>query len=57
MELSPEEFERLFEVFKIECDEHIAHLSATLISLEENPEQSDLIQEIFRDAHSLKGAS
>ncbi len=57
MDLNPEEFERLFEVFKIECDEHLAHLNAALVSLEENPDQADLIQEIFRNAHSLKGAS
>lgn len=57
MDLSKEDFERLFEVFKIECDEHIQNLNSALISLEENPNQFELIEEIFREAHSLKGAA
>ena len=57
MELSKEDFERIFEIFKIECDEHIQNLNSGLLSLEKNPDQSGLlIEEIFREAHSLKGA-
>ncbi len=57
MSLSQEDFEEIFEIFKVECDEHIQNLNRALISLEENPEQSDLIELIFREAHSLKGAA
>ncbi|MFQ5597640.1 MAG: Hpt domain-containing protein [Nitrospiria bacterium] len=57
MDLNKEDFERLFEVFKVECDEHIQNLNEALISLEENPDQSELIEEVFREAHSLKGAA
>ncbi len=57
MELSQEDFDKLLEIFKTECDEHIQKLNASLISLETNPDQTDLIEEIFREAHSLKGAA
>ncbi len=57
MELSKEDFEKLFEIFKMECDEHIQKLNSGLISLEENPNQPGLTEEIFREAHSLKGAA
>ncbi|MEK7845590.1 MAG: Hpt domain-containing protein, partial [Nitrospinota bacterium] len=57
MDLSREDFNKLFGIFKIECDEHIQKLNSGLISLEENPDQSGLIEEVFREAHSLKGAA
>lgn len=57
MDLSSEDFEKLFEIFKIECDEHIQNLNSGLLSLEENPNQPGIIEEIFREAHSLKGAA
>lgn len=56
-DLSQADFQRIFSVFKLESDEHIQALSRGLIALEENPEQHDLIEAIFRDAHSLKGAA
>jgi two-component system chemotaxis sensor kinase CheA len=58
---SREEFlKRLRETFRIEASEGIAHITTNLIELEkELPEsrQSELIESIFRDAHSLKGAA
>lgn len=57
MELSEEDFNKIFEVFKVECDEHIQNLNTGLLSLEENPDQAGLSEEIFREAHSLKGAA
>ncbi len=56
-DLSEADFQRIFAVFKLECDEHIQALNRGLIALEENPEQDDLIEALFRDAHSLKGAA
>ncbi len=57
MDLNKEEFDQIFEIFRIECEEHIQNLNRALISLEEDPDQADLIEEIFREAHSLKGAA
>lgn len=57
MDFNPEDFERLFEVFKTECGEHVQVLNRALISLEALPDQPDLLPEIFRAAHSLKGAA
>lgn len=57
MAFSKEEFEKLFEIFKIECDEHIQKLNSGILTLEENPDNPGLLSEILRDAHSLKGAA
>jgi len=57
MPFNKEEFEKLFEIFKIECDEHIQKLNSGILTLEENPDNPKLLEEIFRDAHSLKGAA
>ena len=56
-----EEFlKRLLATFHIEAQEHIAAISAGLIELEKQPapeRQKEIIEVIFRDAHSLKGAA
>ncbi len=51
---------QLRETFKIEAAEHIQALNRLLLALEQNPggqDQAKLIEEIFREAHSLKGAA
>ncbi|PKP34164.1 MAG: hybrid sensor histidine kinase/response regulator [Bacteroidetes bacterium HGW-Bacteroidetes-17] len=51
---------RLEAVFKIEAEEHIQTLSSFLIELEKKPDPqklAELIETIFREAHSLKGAA
>jgi two-component system chemotaxis sensor kinase CheA len=56
-----EEFQkRLVATFKIEAEEHIASISAGLIELEKQPPpeiQMEIVEVIYRDAHSLKGAA
>ena len=56
-----EEFlKRLQAVFHVEAEEHINVLSSGLIALEKNPHNVmslELIETIFREAHSLKGAA
>lgn len=50
----------LIEVFRIELDEKIQSIADHLLQLEKNPPASGrnaLLEEIFRDAHSIKGAS
>ncbi len=43
------------DIFIDETTEHIQNLSDSIMSLEQEPENSDTINEIFRAAHSLKG--
>jgi two-component system chemotaxis sensor kinase CheA len=43
------------DIFLDESKEHIQNLSDQIMELEQNPENMDTINEIFRAAHSLKG--
>ena len=44
-------------VFMDECQEHLSTLNQSLLALENEPENSGLLDAIFRAAHTLKGAS
>ncbi len=51
---------QLRATFKIEAAEHIQAMNRILLALEQNPggeERAELLEEIFREAHSLKGAA
>lgn len=56
-----EEFlKKILATFRIEAEETIKKMTSILIELEKNPSEShkmELIETIFREAHSLKGAS
>jgi two-component system chemotaxis sensor kinase CheA len=43
------------ELFFEESDEYIQTLNDCLLELEKNPEEKNIIDEIFRAAHTLKG--
>lgn len=43
------------EIFLDETKEHIENLNSQILTLEQEPENVDTINEIFRAAHSLKG--
>ena len=43
------------EIFIDETKEHLQSLNTQILDLEQNPENMDTINEIFRAAHSLKG--
>ncbi len=43
--------------FREEADEHLARLNEGIIELEGDPNDADLLDELFRVAHTLKGAS
>jgi len=45
------------EIFIEEASEHLQNLNQCLLSLETNPKDSKIINEIFRSAHTLKGMS
>jgi len=61
MDAKEEEFlKRLQAIFRVEAEEHIRGLTSGLIELEKTPKTkktSELIETIFREAHSLKGAA
>lgn len=51
---------RLLSTFRIEADEHLKAMSAGLIELEKNPaadRHAEIIETVFREVHSLKGAA
>ena len=60
MGLSEEIRRKLIETFKAEQSEHVQNISQGLLKLEKHPpeeERQALLQDIFREAHSLKGAA
>jgi two-component system chemotaxis sensor kinase CheA len=51
---------RLLSTFRNEADEHIKNIIAGLIELEKDPDlqvKAGIIETVFREAHSLKGAA
>lgn len=51
---------KLLVTFRVEADEHLKLMSAGLIELENNPAEvryAEIIETVFREAHSLKGAA
>ncbi|MBU0665285.1 MAG: hybrid sensor histidine kinase/response regulator [Proteobacteria bacterium] len=56
-----EEFlKRLLATFRIEAEEHVTAISSGLLELEKHPvaeREKEIIEIIFREAHSLKGAA
>ena len=61
MEARDNEFlKRLEATFRVEADEHLRALAAGLIELEQGPapeRAAAIIETVFREAHSLKGAA
>ena len=47
----------IIEFFLIEAGEHIQNLNKGLLSLEKDPNDSSIIDELFRAAHTLKGSA
>jgi two-component system chemotaxis sensor kinase CheA len=51
---------KLLATFRVEADEHLQAMSSGLLALEKTPqgeERAALVEKIFREAHSLKGAA
>ncbi|MBF0344511.1 MAG: hybrid sensor histidine kinase/response regulator [Nitrospirae bacterium] len=51
------EDKEMCELFKLESDEHLSLLENGLMRLEQQPDDRETLQEMFREAHSLKGAA
>ncbi|MBI2414083.1 MAG: hybrid sensor histidine kinase/response regulator [Deltaproteobacteria bacterium] len=47
----------LRDLFKAESEEHLSNLERGVLALEKTPGDSPIMEEAFRDAHSLKGAA
>ena len=48
---------RFRATFYVEAAEHLEHMEAALLQLENAPQDSELLNSVFRAAHSIKGAS
>ena len=48
---------RFRATFYVEAAEHLEHMEAALLQLENAPQDSELLNCVFRAAHSIKGAS
>lgn len=57
MDFSDEMVDEIFKIFQVESEEIISRLNNNILDLEKNPNNKDAILLLFRDAHSLKGAS
>jgi two-component system chemotaxis sensor kinase CheA len=51
------ELEEYLPMFLAESREHLEHLNLAVVRIEETPDDREVIDEIFRIAHSLKGMS
>ncbi|MEO5340865.1 MAG: hybrid sensor histidine kinase/response regulator [Magnetococcus sp. MYC-9] len=51
------EDQELRELFAAESEEHLHQLESGLLHMEKNPSDVDMLKELFREAHSLKGAA
>src|SRR5574341_876976 len=47
----------IIEFFLVEAGEHVQNLNAGLLSLEKNPGDTSMIDQLFRAAHTLKGSA
>lgn len=57
MDFSEEMTDEIFKIFQVESEEIISKLNNSLLDLEKKPNNKDVILMLFRDAHTLKGAS
>jgi len=57
MDFLEEELEEILNIFREESEEHIQKINQNLLKLETNPRNNNIITELFREAHSIKGAA
>ncbi len=57
MVFKDDDLQEILTIFKSESEEHLQKLNDGILALEQDPSKRDLIEEIFREAHSLKGAA
>src|SRR5512134_2387718 len=47
----------IIEFFLVEAGEHLQNLNSGLLALEKTPDDREVIDELFRAAHTLKGSA
>ena len=57
MSYQPDELQEILSIYKAETEEHLQSLNEGLLRLEKEPRRIETLEEIFREAHSLKGAA
>lgn len=57
MSYQPDELQEILSIYKAETEEHLQKLNEGLLRLEKSPRRTEALEEIFREAHSLKGAA
>lgn len=57
MDFLEEELQEILKIFRDESEEYLQKLNQNLLKLEANPDDNDVISNLFREAHSLKGAA
>lgn len=57
MDFLEEELEEILNIFREESEEYLQKINQNLLKLEANPKDGAVISELFREAHSLKGAA
>lgn len=57
MTFNREELQEILSIYKSESDEHLQRLGELLLELEKTPDKAEALEEIFREAHSLKGSA
>ncbi len=57
MEYSENELTEILNIFQVEAEDIISKMNNSLLDLERNPKNKELILLLFRNAHSLKGAA
>ena len=61
MNIKNDEFQkRLLSAFRVEAEEHLKNITSGLIELEKEPDlkvSAEIVETVFREAHSLKGAA
>ncbi|NLF83946.1 MAG: chemotaxis protein CheA, partial [Candidatus Gastranaerophilales bacterium] len=57
MDFLEDELEEILNIFREESEEQLQKLNKNLLKLESNPKDYTAISELFREAHSLKGAA
>lgn len=57
MDFLEEELQEILKIFREESEEYLQKLNQNLLTLETDPYNNEIISELFREAHSLKGAA
>ena len=57
MDFADNELTEILNIFQVEAEDIISKMNNSLLDLERNPKNKELILLLFRNAHSLKGAA